>query len=212
MTNFKKHSRPQPHKNNAGVDVSAGAGIIKIPDGACAEPSLQLGWDGSYVQKRFHSGRTDTQGGHHVRIGANGTNNRYFRPQSRQNNSLLIPPFVPPYHMHHGQGPHYPCCRTQSESIIDLFRMYGASITTGTRPDPNVDGGRINIFRAVIVMEPENRNFSLEIAGSLDWNESGFFVGTVDATHVEPFFGSSLRPLRVDRTGSPLGCCQEELF
>ena len=58
-----------------------------LPIGGSIFPQIE--WDGSYVQKRFHSGRTDSAYGHHVFT--NPTNNRGETLGS--------------YHFHHTLGP-----------------------------------------------------------------------------------------------------------
>jgi len=105
------HKTSRPHKNSAKLDVSAGRGIIKMPLANNIErfPHPDIEWDGALVQKRFHSGRTDSSYGHYVLT--NPTNNRGEA--------------LGTYHFHHTQGPHMPCCRSsgqrQAASIVNPY-------------------------------------------------------------------------------------------
>jgi hypothetical protein len=106
------HQTSHPHKNRTELDVSVEKGIIRMPianNFVEQFPYLDLDWDGSYVQKRCHSGRTDSNYGHHVFT--NPTNNRGVA--------------LGTYHFHHTHGPHIPCCRTGSNqraaSIINPY-------------------------------------------------------------------------------------------
>ena len=101
----------RPHKNRDKFEVSVEKGIVKMPltNHTSRFPHLDLDCDGSYVQKRFHSGRTDSAYGHHV----------FTNPTNNRGEALGT------YHFHYTQGPHIPCCRTgtnqQAASIINPY-------------------------------------------------------------------------------------------
>jgi len=176
------HQTSRPHKNcTRQLDVSIKNRAIHVPIVTGAELFPQIGWDGSYVQKRFHSGRTDHIGRHSNRVGGNG---------------------AVPYHFHHNLGPHLPCCRSQApqgESLIDLFREYGGSVLTQSHTS---GGGLTFSFHAQIEVKPGRKFFALELTGRAE--ESEFFIAAnFEKTHVAPFFGTPLNPRFVRREGSP---------
>jgi hypothetical protein len=134
----------------------------------------------NYVQKQYHSGRTDVNGGHRDALNRNNLGG---------------------YHFHHGTASHTPCCRTfspQGESIIDLFKMYGASVTTELQ---TFDGRTTYLFAAVLMFD-ENRSFLL--FQFPDRTYEGFSVVIGGARQlVESFFNAALNPCFVYRADSP---------
>ena len=99
-TQQKKGAKSQKFLAHVNTKGKGKTPLIGIPhSGAtfpCVHPPIgdsifpQIEWDGSYVQKRFHSGRTDQGFGHSDRNNASGLGS---------------------YHFHHTVGPHMPCCR-----------------------------------------------------------------------------------------------------
>jgi len=150
-----------------------------LPIGGSIFPQIE--WDGSFVQKRFHSGRTDQAFGHN----------------DLQNRSGLGT-----YHFHHGEPPHIPCTRSQptpGESLIDLFRYYGGSVSTVT----HMSGGNTTFsFHAIIEVEPLTKFFALELGGGAIRNEF-YIAANGERTHVAPFLGTPLNPQFVNQEGSP---------
>ena len=112
------HQTSRSHKNRAQLDVSVERGIIKMPleNNAARLPHIE--WDGSHVQKRFHSGRTDQSDGHHVFT--NPTDNRGVA--------------LGPYHFHHTLGPHIPCCRSGPRQAAFIVNPYTGRIIALGRP------------------------------------------------------------------------------
>ena len=115
------------------LDVSTGKGIIKSQGNISTQCTLEheIEWDGSFTQKRFHSGRTASCGGHYNRAKGNG---------------------AAPRHSHHGTRPHWPCCRsTRRESLIGLFRAYGGTVRTQTM----LSGGQTTFIFQASIFQPE---------------------------------------------------------
>jgi hypothetical protein len=140
----------------------------------------KYGWDGSRIERRYHSGRTDVSFGH----------NDY------QNQSGLGP-----YHYHHTMEPHIPCnhFKPLGESLIGLFNEYKGSAWTVIH---TTDGRRTYSFHAVINVEQLVKSFALEITARLETSEF-YIMENSTRTSIEPFFGTRLNPQWDRRDGSP---------
>jgi len=121
MRSLIKHA----HSSMNLLAVSGSNGII-------SPLKQEFEWDGSFVQKRFHSGRTDQQLGHNDLFNRSGIGN---------------------YHFHHAQPPHMPCCNNQQtsgmESLVDLLASYRGYLWTEERAS---SGRATRIFHALIWM------------------------------------------------------------
>lgn len=131
---------------------------------------------------RFHTGRTDGDGGHRDLKNASGLGY---------------------YHYHHGLGPHlHPCPYGQEKraSLVTLLKKNGAVLSTaniGTADEPKY------LFEAVIEVYPNALWLKLQFGAKNQYVDGFYLYGYTPKTLVEPFWGTALNPELVIVNNSP---------